>query len=62
MFQAQGRDSQKKYDREGGGAQKFKDINFGSCVWLYGVIFEPEYFLGYEFDVIAVSGAVCAFY
>ena len=34
----------------------------GSCVWPLGVIFEPVYFLGYEFNVMAVSGAVCAFH
>ena len=28
----------------GGGVQKFKDISFGSYVWLQGVIFEPAYF------------------
>ena len=52
---------QKKYDG-GRGVQKFKDIIFGSCVWLYGVIFKYEYLLGYEFDVMAVWEAVCAFY
>ena len=42
----------------GGVGRKFKDIIFGSCVRLWGVIFEPVYFLGYEFDAMAI----CAFY
>ena len=49
-----------KYD--GGGERKSKDIIFGSCVQLWDVIMEPVYFLGYEFIVMAVSGAVCAFH
>ena len=28
----------------GGGVRKIKDIIFGSCVWLLGVIFELVYF------------------
>ena len=35
--------------------RKFKDIIFESCVRLWCVIFEPVYFLGYEFDVMAVT-------
>ena len=27
-----------------------------------GVVFESVYLFGYEFDVMAVSGAICAFY
>ena len=27
-----------------------------------GCHFEYEYFLGYEFDVTAISGVVCCFY
>ena len=45
-----------------GGGRKSKDIIFGSCVQLWDVIMEPVYFLGYEFIVMAVSGAACAFH
>ena len=37
----------------GGGVRKFKDNIFGRCVWLWGVIFEPVYFLGCKFDAMA---------
>ena len=38
----------------GGGVRKFKDNIFGRCVRLWGVIFEPVYFLGCKFDAMAV--------
>ena len=48
----------------GGGVRKFKDIIFGRlyCMALGYNFSACVFFLGYEFDVMAVSGAVCAFY
>ena len=48
----------------GGGGEGSLRISFLGAVYCFRVsfIFEPVYFLGYEFDVMAVPGAVCAFY
>ena len=52
---------QEKYD--GGGGSESLRISFLEAVYGFRVSFlSLSIFLRYEFDVIAVSGAVCTFY
>ena len=45
-----------------GGSENLR-ISFLEAVYGFkGAIFEPVHFLGYEFNVMAVSGAVCDFH
>ena len=59
-YLAQGRDHRKNMK---GGSESLR-ISFLEALYGFnkGVIFEPMYLLGYEFDGMTVSGAVCVFY